>query len=189
MDSKRESTRVMKSRSVLCVLLILLNLSAVSSIEDKCSACNAIADEIEIELSNYPANHGQSLDSKGRSEGNLIDSRDSELRITKLLDGLCNKMQDFTLEKLATDEEIWVRVHDWNNLPAGKDKQEVRAYSKYISSFCARLLEETKDKLLELMKTGDVKLGRIGKALCNDLSEHCDSNSDDDDDDYMHDEL
>lgn len=128
------------------------------------------------------------LDSKGQRRGKVIDYRLSELRVVELLDGLCEKMQDYTLEKLDTGEEIWVRVDDWDNLPAGKDKQEARAYSKYISSFCARLLEETEDELAELIQKGDLKPGELSKALCQNLSKHCYADSDDDDD-YIDDEL
>ncbi|KAK8961709.1 hypothetical protein KSP40_PGU002874 [Platanthera guangdongensis] len=168
-------------RSVIFVVLIISTLSFVSSMEDKCSACNTIADEIEIELSNP-------VDSKGQFEGKLIDYRNSEQTIVELLDNLCEKMQDHTLEKLDTGEEIWVRVHDWDNLPAGKDKQEAQVYSKNISSFCTRLLEETKDELTNLIKGSVLKPGQISKALCQNFSKHCDD-SDDYDDDYMDDEL
>ncbi|XP_020686502.1 uncharacterized protein LOC110102496 [Dendrobium catenatum] len=118
-------------RSVLFVALILANLSLVYSVEDECSACNAIADEIEIEYFN-------GMDSISRLEGKYTDYRNGTQTVVELLDGLCEKMLDHTLEKLDTGEEIWVRVHDWNDLPAGKDKQEAQTYSKYISSFCKR---------------------------------------------------
>ncbi|PKA60567.1 hypothetical protein AXF42_Ash019460 [Apostasia shenzhenica] len=179
--------------SVLLIVLLLGALPLAPSMEDKCSACNAIADELEIGLSNEkPRNHldmRHRLDSKGQREGKLIDYRASELRAVELLDGLCEKMQDYTLEKLDTGEEIWVRIHDWDNLPAGKDKQEARAYSKHISSFCARLLDETEDELTELIKNGRAESGRIQKALCQELSKHCSSDGDDPDDDNMNDEL
>ncbi|XP_020570789.1 protein canopy-1-like isoform X2 [Phalaenopsis equestris] len=168
-------------RSALVSALILASLLLVSSVEDECSACNAIADEIEIEFFD-------GLDSISRLERKDVDYRNGTQAVVEMLDGLCEKMLDHTLEKLDTGEEIWVRVHDWNNLPAGKDKQEAQKYSKYISSFCKRLLEDTKDELVELIKRSVLRPGQIGKALCQDLSSHCDE-SDDFDDDYMDEEL
>ncbi|KAG0496998.1 hypothetical protein HPP92_001434 [Vanilla planifolia] len=150
---------------VLCLALLLGSHVLISAVEDKCSACYAIADEIEIELANEKP--------VGQRDGKVINRRDHEQRVLELLDGLCDKMKDHTLEKLDTGEEMWVKVHDWNHLPDGKDEQESRAFSKYISSFCARLLEETKDELIELLKRGGLKHGEINKALCQDLTKHC----------------
>ncbi|XP_020590072.1 protein seele isoform X4 [Phalaenopsis equestris] len=186
----RDSKRKRKNpRSVLWLALILANLSLGFTMGDKCSSCNTIADEIQIGISNEkPRNHldmRHRLDSKGQREGKLIDYRVSELRVVELLDGLCEKMQDYTLEKLDTGEEIWTKVNDWDNFPS--DKQEARAYSKYISFFCARLLEETEDELAELLKKGDFKPGELRKQLCQNLSKHCVTDSVDDD--FVEDEL
>lgn len=60
------------------------------------------------------------------------------------------------------------------------DKQEAKAYSKDISSYCGRLLEETEDELTELIKKGSVKQGDVSKVLCEELSEHCSGASDSD---------
>ncbi|XP_024451520.1 uncharacterized protein LOC7474562 isoform X2 [Populus trichocarpa] len=57
-------------------------------------------------------------------------------------------------------------------------KQEAKAYSKDLSSYCGRLLEETEDELAELIKKGSVKVGRLSKILCQDLSKHCKQSSD-----------
>nr|CAD1840790.1 unnamed protein product [Ananas comosus var. bracteatus] len=56
------------------------------------------------------------LDSKGQHEGKVLDYRVSELRVVGLLDGLCEKMQDYTLEKLESGERAWVKVRDWDSL-------------------------------------------------------------------------
>ncbi|CAN6481575.1 unnamed protein product [Victoria cruziana] len=87
------------------------------------------------------------LDSKGQREGKLIDYRVSELRIVELLDGLCEKMQDYTFEKVNSGKRAWIKVDDWDNYTLKIDKQEARAYSKDISSYCGRLLEETEDEV------------------------------------------
>ncbi|PIA46696.1 hypothetical protein AQUCO_01500321v1 [Aquilegia coerulea] len=130
----------MVSLVLLIMILVTTRINRVSCIDDKCAACNAVAEELEIGLSNEkPRNHldlRNRLDSKGQRQGKVIDYRVSELRVVELLDGLCEKMQEYTLDKLGSTRREWVRVDDWDNLSIGK--QEARAYSKDISSYCGR---------------------------------------------------
>ncbi|CAL5349531.1 uncharacterized protein LOC114286727 isoform X1 [Camellia sinensis] len=163
-------------KSVLCIFTILAIFSVASCIDDKCSACNAVAEEIELGLSNEkPRNHldmRHRLDSKGQRKGKVIDySRVSELRVVELLDGLCEKMQDYTLTKIDSTKQEWIKVDDWDNLST--NQQEARAYSKDISSYCGRLLEEIEDEFAELIKKGSVKVGEVSEVICQDLSKHC----------------
>ncbi|KAK8512645.1 hypothetical protein V6N12_075215 [Hibiscus sabdariffa] len=163
------------SASTLWLLSIFSILSIAACIDDKCAACNAVAAELEIQLSKEkPRNHldmRHRLDSKGQRQGKVIDYRMSELRAVELLDGLCDNMQDYTLEKIDSSRREWIKVDNWGILTI--DKQEARAYSKDISSYCGRLLEETEDELTELIKKGSVKQGDVSKLLCEDLSKHC----------------
>ncbi|GAB2215896.1 hypothetical protein Droror1_Dr00023658 [Drosera rotundifolia] len=156
-------------------MVALLSPSAVGVVDDKCAACITIAEELERGLANEkPRNHldmRHRLDSKGQRQGKLIDYRVSELRVVELLDGLCDKMQDYTLMKIDSTKPQWVKVDDWDNITS--NKQEARAYSKAISSYCGRLLEENEDELAESIKSGSVKPGGVGKVLCEDLSKHC----------------
>lgn len=103
------------------------------------------------------------------------------MRVVELLDGLCEKMQDYTLEKLSSGTQVWIRVLNWDILKT--NKQEAKAHSKDISSFCGRLLEETEDELSELIKKGSVKVGDVNKVLCEDLTKYCQKTSSGYDDD------
>ncbi|KAK9269877.1 hypothetical protein L1049_025450 [Liquidambar formosana] len=114
--------------SLVWAVTVLALLSMVACIDDKCAACNAVAEELELGLSN-------------------IDSTRRE----------------------------WMKVNDWDNLTT--NKQAARAYSKDISSYCGRLLEETEDELAELIKKGSVRKGNVSKVLCQDLSKHCSQTS------------
>ncbi|CDO97910.1 unnamed protein product [Coffea canephora] len=169
------------SRLVFAIALLSL-FSAGLSIDDKCAACTAIAEELERGLMNErPRNHldmRHRLDAKGQRQGKVIDYRVSELRVVDLLDGLCEKMQDYTLEKVDSSTQVWMKVDNWDILKT--NRQEARAHSKAISSFCGRLLEETEDELSELIKKGSVKAGSVSKVLCEDLGRYCDQPSDDD---------
>ncbi|XP_015884080.1 uncharacterized protein LOC107419784 [Ziziphus jujuba] len=167
--------------SMLLRLILMVAIFSVSfCIDDKCAACNAVAEELERGLSNEkPRNHldmRHRLDSKGQRTGKVIDYRISELRVVDLLDGLCEKMQDYTFQKVDSTRKEWIKVDNWDNLTT--DKQEARAYSKDISSYCGRLLEETEDELAELIKKGSVKVGDVSKVLCQGLSKHCSKTSD-----------
>lgn len=141
-----------------------------------------------------PKNHldlRNRLDSKGQRRGKVIDYKVSELRVVDLLDGLCDKMQDYTLQKIDSTKKLWMKVDSWDNITG--NKQESRAHSKEISSYCGRLLEETEDELAELIMKGSVKIGEVSKVLCHDLSKHCQQtsgyHSSDDEDDELHREL
>ncbi|KAL6183861.1 hypothetical protein ACLB2K_045271 [Fragaria x ananassa] len=171
----------MERSKVATVILIFTIFTVVSSIDDKCAACNAVAEELEWGISKEkPRNHldmRHRLDSQGQRRGKVIDYRVSELRVVELLDGLCDKMQDYTLSKIDSDRPVWIKVRDWDNLTIVLDKQEARAYSKDISTYCGRLLEETEDEIAELIKKGSLGVGDVSKVLCQDLSKHCSKTS------------
>ncbi|OAY22504.1 uncharacterized protein LOC110606062 isoform X2 [Manihot esculenta] len=157
------------AESVAVLLITIFTISTftiVSAVEDKCAACYAVADELEQGLSNNNLDMRDRLNSKGQREGKVIDYRVSELRVVELLDGLCEKMQEYTLQKMDSTTSWWVKTDYYLS-------DEARAYSKEISSYCGRLLEETEDELAELIKKGSVKVGGVRKVLCQDLSKHC----------------
>nr|GLL32372.1 protein seele isoform X2 [Ipomoea trifida] len=174
-----------KASLISLAILLVSVVPFVYSIEDKCGACTAVAEELEHGLmTEKPRNHldmRHRLDSKGQREGKLIDYRVSDLRVVELLDELCEKMQDYTLEKVDSGTKVWTKVNDWDKLKT--NKQEARAHSKAISSFCGRLLEDTEDELSELIKKGSVKVGGVSKILCEDLSKFCHGKSKEDEDD------
>ncbi|CAH1430966.1 unnamed protein product [Lactuca virosa] len=184
-------------RRLIFVAAIFITLSIAHSIHDKCAACNAVAEELELGMmKEKPKNHldmRHRLDSTGQRRGKVIDYRVSELRVVDLLDGLCDKMQDYTLQKIDSNKKTWIKVDDWDDMTS--NKQESRAHSKEISSYCGRLLEETEDELAELIKKGSVKVGEVSKVLCQDLSKHCKKTSGqhesthDDEDDEANEEL
>ncbi|KAF9683256.1 hypothetical protein SADUNF_Sadunf05G0193800 [Salix dunnii] len=215
-ETKTRAIKMAESTAWLLMIFVVLTFTVVSSIDDKCAACNAVAEEIENGLSKEkPRNHldmRHRLDSTGQRKGKVIDYRVSELRVVELLDGLCDKMQDYTLQKVDSKRYEWIRVDSWDNLTIrewdwnstkflilaflgigitafptnwlmhiscdANDKQEAKAYSKDISSYCGRLLEETEDELAERIKKGSVKAGGVSKILCQDLSKHCNMSSD-----------
>ncbi|CAD6252161.1 unnamed protein product [Miscanthus lutarioriparius] len=165
---------------LLLAAILAAAVTSASAIGDKCAACKAVAAELEVGISSEkPRNHldlRNRLNSKGQREGKVIDYRVSELRVVELLDGLCDKMQDYTLKKLESGEKGWVKVTDWNSFQT-ENKAAARAHSKNLSTFCGRLLEETEDELAEWIKTSCTESENVSKALCEDISKHCQSTS------------
>ncbi|KAF7077270.1 hypothetical protein CFC21_081840 [Triticum aestivum] len=179
-----EPRRAIHRRSGALLLLLAAVFAAAagasaSAIGDKCAACKAVASELEIGISSEkPRNHldlRNRLNSKGQREGKVIDYRVSELRIVELLDDLCDKMQDYTLQKLESGEKEWVKVPSWSSFQ--NKKAAARAHSKNLSSYCGRLLEETEDELAEWIKTSSAESADVSQALCQDISKHCQSTS------------
>ncbi|XP_010530329.1 PREDICTED: uncharacterized protein LOC104806916 [Tarenaya hassleriana] len=178
------------AKPLLFIAVILAVFSAGASVDDKCAACNAVAEELEFQLSKEkPRNHldmRNRLNSKGQREGKVIDYRASDLRVADLLDGLCERMKDYTLEKVDSTKGLWVKVDSFDDLT---NKQEAKAHANDISTYCGRLLEETEDELSEVIKEGSLKVGGVSNVLCRMLSNHCKQTSereteeDEDDDD------
>ncbi|ESQ33291.1 hypothetical protein EUTSA_v10004993mg [Eutrema salsugineum] len=172
------------------VVLAIFSLGA--TVDDKCAACKAVSEELELQLlKEKPRNHldmRNRLNSKGQREGKVIDYRISDLRVVDLLDGLCDRMQDYTLQKVESKNRQWVKVESFDNLT---NKQEAKAHANDISTYCGRLLEETEDELAEVIKNGSLKVGDVRKVLCQTLSNHCSKSSefDSEDEDDDADEL
>ncbi|KAG2255635.1 hypothetical protein Bca4012_092584 [Brassica carinata] len=182
------------AKLVIFTVVVITIFSFGVSVDDKCSACNAVAEELESQLlKEKPRNHldlRNRLNSKGQREGKVIDYRMSDLRVVDLLDGLCDRMQDYTLQKVESKNREWVKVESFDNLT---NKQEAKAHANDISTYCGRLLEETEDELAEVIKNGTLKVGDARKVLCQTLSNHCskssETDSEDEEDDDDADEL
>ncbi|RID49754.1 hypothetical protein BRARA_H00532 [Brassica rapa] len=176
------------AKLVIFTVVVITIFSFGVSVDDKCSACNAVAEELESQLlKEKPRNHldlRNRLNSKGQREGKVIDYRMSDLRVVDLLDGLCDRMQDYTLQNVESKNREWVKVESFDNLT---NKQEAKAHANDISTYCGRLLEETEDELAEVIKNGSLKVGDARKVLCQTLSNHCskssETDSEDEDDD------
>ncbi|CAK7346003.1 unnamed protein product [Dovyalis caffra] len=174
--------KMAESMASLVLILVVLTFTFVSGIDDKCAACNAVAEEIEYGLSNEkPRNHldmRHRLDSKGQRKGKVIDYRVSELRVVELLDGLCDKMQDYTLQKVDLKRYEWVRVDSWDNLTISEYLFTSKK-PRHIQKIYHLIVEGEMENVLlaEQIKKGSVKVGGVSKILCQDLSKHCKQSS------------
>lgn len=167
-----------RPRSMVMLFMLLICIARpIAAVDDKCAACKVVAVELEAALTNEkPKNHldmRHRLDSRGQREGKVIDYKVSELRVVELLDGLCEKMKDYTLDKADSSKVKWIKVEDWESAVLSIEKQEAKAHAKDMSTFCGRLLEQTEEELAEKIKSGTVSVGGVEDILCHDLSKHC----------------
>ncbi|KAK4390040.1 hypothetical protein Sango_2067300 [Sesamum angolense] len=120
----------LKLPTVLVMVIVIFAVSAYG-IDDKCAACNAIAVSVFwLLLFNYSVFHILGRAGARTLECKILFAYDisflmltkgaflkvSELRVVELLDGLCDNMQDYTLEKVDSSRRVWIKVNSWDNL-------------------------------------------------------------------------
>ncbi|KAI5062949.1 hypothetical protein GOP47_0021496 [Adiantum capillus-veneris] len=171
MGSSRSMTRM---NLLLLVVLAFHPPQAARAFSDKCAACQAVSAELELAMSNErPRNHldmRHRLNSQGHREGKVIDYKVSELRVVELLDGLCSRMKDYTLETEGPEKGKWKKSVSIDSI---QDRQQADAHSKHMSTYCGRLLEKTEEQLEERIRNGSMKVGEVQRMLCQELAQEC----------------
>ena len=88
--------------------LLLTAPTAIDAIDAKCSACAAVAGQLQTALeAEKPRNHVDlrgRLDSKGVRYGKLIPYDVSEQRFTELMEGVCEGLGRYTLRSVKPSE-------------------------------------------------------------------------------------
>ncbi|KAJ8433556.1 hypothetical protein Cgig2_018109 [Carnegiea gigantea] len=181
--------------SWLRLATIVVLFAVATSIDDKCAACNAVAEELERGLANEkPRNHldlRNRLDSKGQRQGKRLDILQTFAFYLHLLSVEQYDAKSFDIQisvlQTASETQEWIRVQNWDNLTI-----------RSSGVTCVHALLHIHALILaELIKNGSVKPGGVGKVLCEDLSKHCrrtsgsqkEADGSDDDDDDPKDEL
>ena len=141
----------------------LLHLPAVHAIDAKCSACVAVATQLQSALeAERPRNHldmrGR-LDSKGVRYGKLIDYKVSELRFVELLETLCDDVG----EKFGLDASLGAWTAGAKS--AGK-LAERKAQKKELEGYCHRLVEAQEDALQEALYAGVLENESVEELMC-----------------------
>ena len=141
----------------------LLHLPAVHAIDAKCSACVAVATQLQSALeAERPRNHldmrGR-LDSKGVRYGKLIDYKVSELRFVELLETLCDDVG----EKFGLDPSLGAWTAGAKS--AGK-LAERKARKKELEGYCHRLVEAQEDALQEALYAGALENESVEELMC-----------------------
>ena len=149
--------------ALFAAIAALLHLPAVHAIDAKCSACAAVATQLQSALeAERPRNHldmrGR-LDSKGVRYGKLIDYKVSELRFVELLETLCDDVG----EKFGLDASLGAWTAGAKS--AGK-LAERKARKKELEGYCHRLVEAQEDALQEALYAGVLENESVKELMC-----------------------
>ncbi|CAI5989954.1 unnamed protein product [Closterium sp. NIES-64] len=124
-----------------------------------------------------PRNHldmRNRLNSQGKREGKLIDYRVSELRAVEILDGLCKKMDKYSI--VTKDERrVWSSHRDYSRSANTDRKKLIREeQGKEIKRWCDRLLEEYEDDITAQLQSGDLNMeADVPALLCARITPSC----------------
>ena len=157
-----------------------------------------MADELEKRLeAEKPRNHldmRHRLDPNGKRWGPVIDYKLSELRMTELMDDLCEEeMGRYTLwprpdrpvlkpGKPVGIEPGWLRYKgeghhkEARKVARGggvKGKQEQNHLKLQLKTYCAGLLEEHEEELFEAIKEEAVQTRGVAAVLCHTITSAC----------------
>lgn len=173
--------------SVPIALTFLLMLLQAEAIEYKCTACRAVAAELQRRLDNErPRNHldlRHRLDSEGNRYGKVIEYKASELRAVEIMDGLCATMKEYTLVTF-NDTETGQKYKQWTKvkgagakaLPEGAAKPEAsesEVREKQLGAFCGALLEEHDEDITSALMSGEMDIGTVDATLCTKIAQAC----------------
>ena len=168
-----------RASTTLAILLACVAAAALPplayAIDAKCSACEAVAYELQDALnSERPRNHldmrGR-LDSKGNRLGRMIDYKVSELRFVELLEGLCETVGSYKLRE-ATDDE----PKHWTVSGKAVRGAKGKAMRAEIEGYCARLVEQEEEELQATLYAGKLNDTNVEEYMCYKLSKECKGN-------------
>ena len=155
------------------------------AIDSKCSACQAMAFELQQRLDKeVPRNHldmRHRLDGDGNRYGKMIPYKESELRVHDLLDTLCKEMEKYSLILTNTtegaQERLWTKLLgegstrvDAKLRPGKAEEKEQR---RRLESHCARTLDDLEEDLSSAIREGETDNMRAEDLLCKVLTPVC----------------
>ncbi|XP_064203179.1 protein canopy-1 isoform X1 [Anguilla rostrata] len=155
-----------------------------------CSACRAIADELNYSISQVDPKKTIHVGSfRLNPDGTLTDRKvplaRSETYITELLEDICNSMNDYALhvdpDTKGKSYKRFAPRNDKSDFPDFKDFQfDGPEGSNSLKFACESIVEEYEDDIISLFaqETDDV-----ADKLCNVISDHCKGST------YQHQEL
>lgn len=167
------------------LLLCIVSVAAIA-IDERCSACQAVADSfyrrLVTERDSSPVDMRHRLDGQGKKYGKVIDYKVSELRVTELLDRLCEDMDHFAWasrpNQAGEENWKWRRV---NGVQASEviglkhaSTAESKTRSKELKNYCYGLIERTEDQLTDYLTSRTEHHEGLDEFLCGQIAKHCD---------------
>ena len=156
---------------VLALFLASVSFSFVAGIQNKCSACLALATELrealETEPRRDPLDYRGRLDSTGVRFGKVVDWRVSEERVDFLLDGLTQRLANYIFKSEGegrTGGGRWVKSSEVVNDPVLKAKHA--QHNTRLKAWAAALLESIEDEVVEKLRDATFVPAEVESFLC-----------------------
>ena len=173
----------MRQRVAQGLVLVLFSLHScikpAHSIAGKCSACKAVATELQDALNkeNKQRNHidmrGR-LDSKGQRYGKLIPYSVSEQRYLELVEDFCEKSRVPDYQLSAADASRNETEDSWYKAPRGTVRgAQAKTEQKEIQTYCERVMEEVEEELQTLLYEEKLNETNVEQYVCYELSPQC----------------
>uniref|UniRef100_A0A3B4AFR7 DUF3456 domain-containing protein n=1 Tax=Periophthalmus magnuspinnatus TaxID=409849 RepID=A0A3B4AFR7_9GOBI len=165
----------------VCVVLLSILLSSSKAKRNTvvyCSACRAIVDEMSFSISQIDPKKTVNVGSFRLSpDGTIKDKKvplaRSEVHLSELLDGVCDRMNDYALyEDPETQEKRYRRFapradQDMSDLPDFKNFKFEGPEANALKFACETIREELEDDIIALLQKDS---GRVQQELCSNIS-------------------
>ncbi|XP_056634173.1 protein seele [Diorhabda sublineata] len=148
--------------------------------ELRCLVCEKSIYEINREVNKLDPNKkvdvgGYRLDAQGNYEHKTVPQTKSELALSEIIEGVCNKMDNYirakwknngslTLLNMLTD--IGTMNPDWSDVDIIQDGD----LNKSLKFYCEGIMEEHEEEIITLYQKGETD---VSKAFCITQSNIC----------------
>eukprot|EP00884_Botryococcus_braunii_P014551 jgi/Botrbrau1/23097/Bobra.0243s0034.1 len=180
MDLQRRGSRLIFPYIVIFAAIFIPIATAISK---ECSACSAVAEELQLKLEKEKPKKDidlrARLDSEGNRYGKVIEFRMSELRVLELLEGLCDSMLEYEFAASPATNDTpaqwqWVKSSEsklvgWTRL----DKAEKLTRRKELEFYCARLVEVHEDTISAAVRKPEFTSSDLRPLFCRQLTKAC----------------
>lgn len=164
--------------------LLLTAPTAIDAIDAKCSACAAVAGQLQTALeAEKPRNHVDlrgRLDSKGVRYGKLIPYDVSEQRFTELMEGVCEGLGRYTLRSVKPSEgpSAGTDVMRWENIGRVSKNPRAKTLRDELNDYCHRIVEKQEEDLQKALYAKELNSTNVAEKMCIQFSGECEDRDD-----------
>ena len=164
--------------------LLLTAPTAIDAIDAKCSACAAVAGQLQTALeAEKPRNHVDlrgRLDSKGVRYGKLIPYDVSEQRFTELMEGVCEGLGRYTLRTVKPTEgpSAGTDVTRWEDIGRVAKNPRAKTLRDELNVYCHRIVEKQEEHLQKALYAKELNSTNVAEKMCIQFSGECEHRED-----------
>ena len=164
--------------------LLLTAPTAIDAIDAKCSACAAVAGQLQTALeAEKPRNHVDlrgRLDSKGVRYGKLIPYDVSEQRFTELMEGVCEGLGRYTLRTVKPTEgpSAGTDVTRWEDIGRVSKNPRAKTLRDELNDYCHRIVEKQEEHLQKALYAKELNSTNVAEKMCIQFSGECEHRED-----------